>query len=160
MYLAPSIAGLSEWYIGAQLRLFQKGGRGTHFDDIAGMRMRPMALTLFSEKDVDAVSAYAASLPKVKIESTLDGDAAKGQARYAVCAGCHGVDGSGNKAVRAPSLHTSDWYLFRQIQNFKAGVRGANPVDTFGLAMRPMAMTLATDEDVKDVIAYIISLSK
>ena len=44
MYLAPSIAGLSEWYIGAQLRLFQKGGRGTHFDDIAGMRMRPMAL--------------------------------------------------------------------------------------------------------------------
>jgi len=160
MYLAPAIAGFGEWYIAAQLRLFQKGGRGTHFDDIAGMRMRPMALTLFKEEDVDAVAAYVASLPNVKIESTLDGDATKGKTGYAVCAGCHGMDASGNKAVMAPSLHTSDWYLFRQLQNFKTGVRGTNPVDTFGMAMRPMAMTLPTDEAVKDVIAYIMSLSK
>jgi len=159
-YLAPAIAGLSEWYVAAELRLFQKGGRGTHFDDIAGMRMRPMALTLFNEEDVDAVSAYVASLPKVNLERTLDGDPAKGKAGYAVCAGCHGVDAKGNKAVMAPSLHTSDWYLFRQMQNYKAGVRGTNPVDTFGMAMRPMAMTLPTDDAVKDVIAYIMSLSK
>jgi cytochrome c553 len=159
-YLAPSIAGLSDWYIGAQLRLFQKGGRGLHFDDIAGMRMRPMALTLFGEEDVDSVAAYVASLPSVELERTLDGDAEKGQARYALCAGCHGMDASGNKDVMAPSLHTSDWYLFRQMQNYKAGVRGTSPVDTFGMAMRPMAMTLATDDDVKNVIAYIMSLSK
>ena len=160
VFLAPSIAGLSEWYIAAQLRLFQNGGRGTHFDDIAGMRMRPMALTLFNEDDVDAVAGYVASLPSVKLERTLDGDAAKGQAGYAVCAGCHGVGAAGNKAVMAPSLHTSDWYLLRQMQNYKAGVRGTNPLDTFGMAMRPMAMTLPTDEAVKNVIAYIMSLSK
>ncbi len=159
-FLAPSIAGLGEWYIAAQLRLFQKGGRGTHFDDIAGMRMRPMALTLFNDADVDAVAAYAASLPSVKLERTLDGDAARGQAGYAVCSGCHGMDAAGNQAVNAPSLRTSDWYLYRQLQNFKAGVRGTNPVDTFGIAMRPMAMTLPNDEAMRDVVAYIMSLSK
>ncbi len=159
-FLAPSIAGLGEWYIAAQLRLFQKGGRGTHFDDIAGMRMRPMALTLFNDADVDAVAAYAASLPGVKLERTLDGDAGRGQAGYAVCSGCHGMDAAGNQAVNAPSLRTSDWYLYRQLQNFKAGVRGTNPVDTFGIAMRPMAMTLPNDEAMRDVVAYIMSLSK
>ena len=158
--LAPAIAGMAQWYVEGQLAKFRDGLRGTHFDDIAGMRMRPMALTLFSEEDVDAVAAYAARLPSVKLERTLDGDAAKGQAGYAVCAGCHGLDASGNQLLKAPSLHTSDWYLFRQLQNYKAGVRGTNPVDTLGMAMRPMAMTLPTDEAVKNVIAYIMSLSK
>ena len=159
-YLAPAIAGLDAWYVAAQLRLFRKGGRGTHFDDLAGMRMRPMALTLRNEEDVDAVAAYVASLPRVALDRTLDGDPAKGKASYAVCAGCHGMDATGNKGVMAPSLHNSDWYLFRQMQNYKAGVRGTNPVDNFGMAMRPMAMTLPTDEAVKNVIAYIMSLSK
>ena len=61
-FLAPSIAGLPEWYALTQLSKFRSGARGTHFDDISGMRMRPMALTLANEDDVASVAAYVASL--------------------------------------------------------------------------------------------------
>ncbi len=46
MFLAPSIAGLPQWYVVMQLHEFRQGYRGHHFDDISGMRMRPMSLTL------------------------------------------------------------------------------------------------------------------
>src|SRR5262245_19734440 len=46
---APSIAGLPQWYIDSQLKKFKAGGRGTHFDDITGMQMRPMAMSLHND---------------------------------------------------------------------------------------------------------------
>ena len=52
----------------------------------------------------------------------------------------------------------SDWYLVRQIKNFKSGIRGKNPKDTYGMQMAPMAMTLATDEAINNVVAYILTL--
>ena len=58
--LAPAIAGLPQWYVVAQLQKFRAGYRGQHFDDIAGMRMRPMSLALADDADVAAVAAYAA----------------------------------------------------------------------------------------------------
>ena len=41
--LAPAIAGVEQWYLENQLKLFRDGIRGMHPDDIAGMRMSPMA---------------------------------------------------------------------------------------------------------------------
>ena len=41
-FLAPAIAGMSEWYVKSQLDKFRSGQRGLHFDDTGGMRMRPM----------------------------------------------------------------------------------------------------------------------
>ena len=32
------------------------------------------------------------------------GDPAKGKAAYAVCAACHGANGTGNKALNAPGI--------------------------------------------------------
>ena len=46
LYLAPNIAGLPVWYIEGQLTKFRDGGRGMHFDDHQGMRMRPMAMSV------------------------------------------------------------------------------------------------------------------
>jgi cytochrome c oxidase subunit 2 len=40
----------------------------------------------------------------------------------------------------------------------KAGLRGVNPEDTFGVVMRPMAFTLASDQDIEDVVAYFGTL--
>jgi cytochrome c553 len=107
--LAPGIAGLGEWYILAQLGKFRSGVRGTHFDDIPGMRMRPMSLTLRSEDDVKAVAAYVASLPPmVRSEPLVEGgDPQRGQKLYATCAACHGAKGEGNEKLFAPALiHT------------------------------------------------------
>jgi cytochrome c553 len=159
--LAPSIAGLSEWYVEAQLHKFRDGVRAAHFDDLAGLRMRPMARWLKTDDDVKSVSAYVASLPKVRPAATLGGDAARGQTLYATCAACHGADGAGNQAMNSPALsHTSDWYLLTQIKNFKQGIRGGSPKDTTGIVMRPMSMMLTDEQAMKDVIAYIGTLGQ
>ncbi len=159
--LAPSIAGLPQWFVEGQLKKFQNGGRGTHFDDVGGMRMRPMSMWLGDDADVANVSAYVASMPKVIPEDTLEGgDPQAGQAKYVPCIACHGVKGEGNQALNAPPLAgMSDWYQLTSLKNFKAGVRGSNPKDPTGALMRPMAMTLADEQAMLDVIAYIQSLA-
>ncbi|ODS01036.1 hypothetical protein AUC68_11625 [Methyloceanibacter methanicus] len=43
-------------------------------------------------------------------------------------------------------------------EQLQTGVRGGDPKDTFGKQMAPMAMTLATDQDVADVAAYVETL--
>jgi len=156
---APSIAGLPQWYVEAQVGKFRDGRRGRHFDDIAGLRMRPMSRTLTGEPEVVAVAAYVSSLPVVQPAITLDGDPEIGKVYFATCQACHGPDGKGNQTLNAPPLdHANDWYLFTQLHNFKAGIRGAEPRDVTGAQMRPMAMTLADEQAMKDVIAYIQTL--
>src|SRR5512145_3305485 len=88
------------------------------------------------------------------------GDVEKGKASYVVCEACHGKSGEGNKTLGAPHIAgMADWYLTRQLANFKQGVRGADPKDTFGTQMRPMAQTLADDAAVANVVAYIGTLT-
>jgi cytochrome c553 len=159
--LAPAIAGLDEWYLKAQLAKFRSGARGTHPDDLAGMRMRPMSLSLQDDEEIAAVAAYVASLPPVPPAGTLQGgDAARGQALYAPCAACHGPDGAGIQPLNgAPLRGSNDWYLLRQMHNFRTGIRGTNPKDASGALMRPMSMTLADEQAILDVIAYITTLS-
>ncbi len=162
LYLAPAIAGLEQWYTESQLKKFRNGTRGTHFDDLTGMRMRPMAKWLKTDDDLVAVAAYVASLPDVAPEPLLQGgDPARGAPIYAVCAACHGQKGEGNQAVSAPGLRfTSDWYQLTQLKNYKQGIRGTHPLDVEGAAMRGMSMMLADEQIMKDVIAYVLSLPK
>ena len=161
--LAPDIAGLDEWYVVQQLHKFRNGARGAHPDDASGLRMRPMARTLANDDEVRAVAAYVASLPAVRPEPRLvGGDVAKGKERYTqLCITCHGPEGKGiEQLAGAPIAHASDWYLLSQLQKFKSGVRGANPLDETGARMRPMAIVLPDDQAMKDVIAYIKTLSR
>ena len=160
--LAPSIAGLPVWYVENQLRGFRAGYRGLHFDDISGMRMRPMALSLANDAELKDVAAYVASLPRYDAPPTLaGGDATRGQALYAPCIACHGPDGNGNQALNAPPLvGVNDWYALTQLNHFKAGIRGTKPQDSWGQLMRPMSMTLVDEQAIRDVIAYITTLAK
>ncbi len=88
-----------------------------------------------------------------------EGDAFKGEAFYAVCAGCHGADGMGSEAANAPRLQGQfDWYLVRQIKNYQSGARGVHKDDTYGATMRAMAGTLANEQAILDVVAYIGTL--
>lgn len=159
--LAPSIAGLGSWYLSAQLNKFKDGQRAATFDDLHGMRMRGMARWLKTDDDVKAAAVYVAALPVVKPAPTLTGgDATRGAALYATCSGCHGAHAEGVEAVGGPALyHASDWYLYSSLQAYKAGVRGYDPRDATGAAMRGMANLLVDDQAIKDVIAYIVTLS-
>ena len=158
---APAIAGLSQWYLEAQLTKFRNGLRGRHFDDVQGMRMRPMSRTLKSEDDLKAVAAYVAQLPAVQPSPTVEGgDAAKGATLFAPCTQCHGAAGEGVQALNgAPLAHQSDWYLVSSLRKFKAGIRGSDPRDAAGILMRPMASILVDEQAVKDVVAHIMTLS-
>jgi cytochrome c oxidase subunit 2 len=82
-----------------------------------------------------------------------------GKTKFVVCEGCHQPTGSGSKEIGAPRIAGQNpWYEERQLKNFKAGIRGTKPEDTFGIVMRPMAQTLPTDQDIVDVIAYFDTL--
>lgn len=158
---APAIAGLPDWYVLEQLHKFRAGDRGTHFDDIEGMRMRPMSMTVRSETDLQALGLYIAALPPRPAAATLTGDAEKGKSYYTTCAACHGPEALGNEAVGSPPLTLQqDWYLVTQIGKFRKGIRGADPQDIRGAQMRPMANTLPDDAAIADVVAYIQTLRK
>jgi cytochrome c oxidase subunit 2 len=87
------------------------------------------------------------------------GSAGAGKALYAVCAGCHGAQAEGNPALHAPKLAgLGDWYLKRQLKNYKQGARGTHDKDEFGKMMAPMAATLADDAAIANVVAYIGTL--
>jgi cytochrome c553 len=162
-FLAPNLTGLPEWYLLGQLKNFHGGLRGMHPDDVAGLRMMPMARIFrgeTAEADMQAVVAYIAALPeKVPPPTLTGGDPARGAQLYQVCVACHGPDGKGQQALNAPPLtQENDWYLLSSLQKYKAGIRGGDPRNANATIMRGMAATLTDEQAMKDVIAYIRSL--
>jgi cytochrome c oxidase subunit 2 len=138
---------------------YKNGLRGVHEDDIFGQQMIGMVATLADEAAVDNVVAHIQSFPDTAAEKTISGDAGHGRELYTVCAYCHGGDGMGRQALNAPRLAgSSDWYLARQLQNFKDGVRGTHPQVFYGFQMGLMGQSLHDEQAVNDIIAYINTL--
>ena len=155
--MAPSIAGLPEWYVLAQLQHFNKGERGMHPEDTGGLRMYPMSLTLKSTEDMQAVAAFVAALPKVTPERTLSGgDAARGAQLYTVCLACHGPDGGGNQAVGSPPISESG-RLVPALVAAEAQGRPPRLLPECGGDARH-GRTLTDEQAMKDVIAHIMTL--
>jgi cytochrome c553 len=76
-------------------------------------------------------------------------------ADYGYCTVCHGTDGNGNFAIRAPKIAGIEpWYLKRQFRHFRAGLRGTHESDAPGMEMRPVAeqMDDATIDAVADYV--------
>jgi len=87
------------------------------------------------------------------------GNAAAGQASYALCGACHGSRGEGNRTLNAPKLSgQAGWYLARQLRYFKQGIRGSDSKDIYAKPMLPIAATLKDDTAIANVVAYIESL--
>ena len=71
------------------------------------------------------------------------------------CTTCHGTYGKGNEAIQAPRLAGMEaWYLKRQLENYRAGIRGNHAEDIAGIEMQPMAEKLS-DESITDIIGWI-----
>ena len=156
---SPKTAGQEPWYVARQLQAFKDGIRGTAPGDVFGAQMRPMALALATPQAIDNVVAYIATLPVKPAPVSVQGDVAAGKQLYAVCAACHGQKAEGNQQLNSPRLAgQNDWYLVRQLEAYKKGLRGSNPKDVYGAQMKPMVATLTTEQAIKDVVAYINSL--
>src|SRR5271170_2016331 len=105
------------------------------------------------EKDFQAWLATQPTYAQTR--AAAPGDAAAGQASYAVCGACHGAQGEGNPLLNAPKLAgQAGWYLAHQLQDFKLGIRDK---EQFGQQMDAFAATL-DDAGIKNVVAYITSL--
>ncbi len=156
---APANAGQDPWYMTRQLKNFRAGVRGAHPDDTFGAQMRPMAMVLAGEQDIADVVAYITSLAMPELPQTVDGDVELGKQAYETCIPCHGEFGQGAQALDAPRLSNQhDWYIVRQIKNFKTGIRGSHQNDIYGAQMRIMSQMLESDERVRAVAAYIATL--
>ena len=156
---APKIAGQSAWYMKRQLMNYKKGLRGTHKDDVYGAQMIGMAATLVDEQAIDNVIAHIRTFPDAPVTPTVEGDIGKGRKHYNICAYCHGSDGMGIQAMNAPrAAGMSDWYLERQLHNFKNEIRGGHSQDHRGKQMGFMSKILHDDQAIRDVVAYINTL--
>jgi len=156
---SPPLAGQEDWSLVRQLKAFKEGIRGGAAGDMYGAQMRPMAATLADDAAIDNVVAYIGTFEAKPSPATVKGDAAAGKGLYATCAACHGQNGEGNVQMNAPRLAgQEDWYVVRQLDNYKKGLRGAHPKDVYGVQMKPMAGMLTSDQAVNDVAAYIHTL--
>ncbi len=159
-YNSPAIHQQHDWYVRDQLLKFRSGYRGTDPADSSGTQMRLMSIGLPDRESLTDVTDYLATLNAPPPARTLPGDPHRGREVFSVvCASCHGDDGRGNEATRAPALVGQlDWYLAGQLEKFRNGTRGGHAGDLTGSQMRGMAKTLGSSDEVLNVVAYISTL--
>jgi cytochrome c oxidase subunit 2 len=156
---APKIPGQGGWYLKNQIKGYKTGLRCAHENDIYGKQMAPMANILATDEAIDNVIAHIRTLPDRAPPATIEGNVESGAKTFSVCAYCHGGDGRGIQAMNAPRLAgMTDWYLKRQLGNFRDGVRGAHRRDYYGVQMGLVGSILTDDQKVDDVVAYINTL--
>jgi cytochrome c oxidase subunit II len=155
---APKLAGQPGWYLVRQMHKFKHGVRGGSPGDAIASQMTTIAGPL-DEATIDNLVAYIGTLPDTAPHGTVRGDAARGASRYATCAYCHGSAGQGSWSTQAPRLAgMSDWYLARQLQQFRHGHRGRHPQDFSGAQMARMSRVVAEGAATDDLLAYINTL--
>ena len=156
---APKLAGMSQWYIARQLNYYQQGIRGGDDKDILGKQMAPLALTLAGPSAVNDMAAYIQTMQGAPVADTIEGDVERGHSYYVTCGTCHGDKGQGNQGLNAPRLAGQhDWYLKRQLENFKQGVRGKHRQDLYGTQMLLMSQVLQDEQAIDDIVAYLNTL--
>lgn len=182
---APKVAGDPAWYTERQLQNFRNKVRGAHPEDQPGLQMFVYSYPLVDDAAIRNMAAFIETLP-VDPENPApdrmrnrpknrpyewdsqfavttaeeDADPAAGEKLYVTCAVCHGEAGEGNQQLNSPRLdNKQDWYLVRQLKYFKYGARGVHEDDVYGKQMAEQG-TPATDQDIVDVVAYIMTLSK
>ncbi len=107
---------------------------------------------------VAPAEASPKAVPPNAFKSLAEADGATIYAK--ICAQCHGPEGKGNQAVKAPSVAAMPtWYSREQFKKFRDGQRGADPKDPSGFLMRAVAVQM-TPAMSDRVTAYIQSLPR
>ena len=155
--LWPKLAGQHASYLKSQLYEFQKGPNGNRNNAI----MYGISVVL-SEKDIDDISAYYASL-ETSIGTTADEYLIKGQNIYRggnmeykiqACISCHGPNGQGNNPAAIPALSGQHaQYIYQQLKNFQL----KNRANDMNKMMRNTVHRMS-EEEMKAVAQYIQGL--
>jgi cbb3-type cytochrome c oxidase subunit III len=157
---SPSIAGLPDWYLSAQVENFRADRRGAHPQDPEGQLMRAVSKVLNPEQTREVVQ-YVSKLPRQVHEATIKVDLTAGRELFAErCMECHRYNGEGELAFgAAPLIGLQDWYLASQLKKFKSGMRGAMKEDANGQKMVFSSSFIEDEAMLKSVVAYLRTLS-
>ena len=128
-------------------------------EELCGIAHHAMRSLVVVENQVN-YDAWIETLPTfAETMAAAPGDPAAGAPLYAACGACHGAQGEGIKLLNSPKLSgQEDWYLKRQIMNYKTGRRGTHQDDLFGGQMAPFVATLFDEAAIDNVVAYIGTL--
>ncbi len=164
---SPKLAGLHDYYLIGQLQKFRSGLRGSNPEDIFGVQMASVAKSLPNEQAIEDVAAYIVTLKAGKQSRTeTTGDPIRGKEEYLQCTRCHGFNAQGfkgfgknaNPRYDSPRLAGQhDWYLIRQIKNFRDGIRGSIEDKAFQ-EMYVFAKPLNDEKTINDIAAYLSTL--
>ena len=158
---APSLRGLHKEYIMRQLNNFKSGARGAHKEDVNGITMSANAKVL-SDGDIEKLATELSALSPLKNASTVAGSPHEGKEKFVTCQACHGADLKGNVQLNAPPLiGLQDWYIVNQLKKFQKSIRASSPeTDPIGFTMNAFSNMLANESEIRNVAAYIVSVSK
>jgi len=112
--------------------------------------MPPMAAALGGEQGVNEVANYVMSLSKAPHDKAM---AKAGKIKFAACAGCHGMDGTGNQAIGAPNLTDNIWLYRGSLGSIKKAINQGRS------GAMPAHKDFLGKEKVHLLSAYIYSLS-
>ena len=164
---SPKLAGLHDWYLVGQLKKFRSGLRGSNPGDTFGAQMASIAKSLTGEEAIENVAAYIVTLKEsYQPRTETTGDSARGKEQYLQCSRCHGLNAQGfkgfgknaNPRYDSPRLAGQhDWYLIRQIKNFRDGIRGSIEDKAFQ-EMYVFAKPLTDDKTINDIAACLSNL--
>ena len=139
-YRVPKLGGQKAAYIAIALKAYRDGRRSHE-------TMEAQAKSL-SDKDIDDVAAYLASLNAGTVEA--GGTQGASFAKAATCAACHGQNGISVNAMWPTLAGQHQDYLEHAIRQYKDGSRN-DP------QMGPMAATIA-EEDIAILAEWFAGL--
>ncbi len=112
--------------------------------------MPPMAAAVGGADDVTDVAHYVLSLSDSAHDPVR---AARGKAKFAACAACHGAEGRGNPTLGAPDLTDKSWL-------YGGSVATITEIITKGRqGVMPAWKGILTDAEIHLVAAYVYSLA-
>ncbi len=76
---------------------------------------------------------------------------------YSTCLQCHQNSNNSEQSIGPNIAGQPAWYLAKQLNDFKLGIRGTHSEDQFGMQMAAISQTIA-DELIEPLAVYISSL--
>ncbi len=133
--------------------------RGSHENDTYGKQMIPFASMLADDAAVRNIVAYIGSLPDTRPDTSVGGNPERGRSCTRPARRATATRARASGRTNAPRLAgMSDWYMARQLENFRQGIRGTHRQDFHGAQMRSMARALKDEAAINDLLDYVHTL--
>lgn len=160
-FKAPPLAQMPHWYVIKQLGHFKFGRRGSHPLDTDGAIMAAY-MSVVEEKYFAPIAQWIASQKRIIPEAVENVKTEMGKVLFEErCMECHRYNATGDYFFQSPPLAgLPSWYLTKQIDKFRQGIRGFSKQDIHGQKMMFNVGFIHTPEEQASLIGYIIELQR